>query len=104
VAGTLYIPVCAFWLGSSVKKLNNKATLKRGGARSAPGVGVGTRQRELLNYGTRAPGQAKTNPPTPPPPKLPLIHTNTYTIQNSVAGAFKLLFKFEELHEMTRLN
>lgn len=61
-AGTLYIPVCGLWLGSSVKKLNNKAILKRGGARSAPGVGVGTRQRALLNYCTRAPGQAQTNP------------------------------------------
>jgi hypothetical protein len=60
--GTLYIPVCGLWLGSSVKKLNNKAILKRGGARSAPGVGVGIRQRALLNYCIRAPGQAETNP------------------------------------------
>jgi len=54
-----------------VKKLNNKATLKRGGAHCTPGVGVGTRQRALLNYCIRAPGQAKSNP------SPPFIHTNT---------------------------
>jgi hypothetical protein len=100
VAGTLYIPVCCLWLGSRVQKRNNKATPKRGEPPVAPRGLVLEQDRESCS--TTAPEPRAKLKPTPTPfPTLPLIHTNTYTIQNSVAGAFKLLFKLEEVYEMT---